>query len=85
MFNPLVEQLKNKISSEQKINIKPLFYYLNRHIELDDTEHFPRALQMLVNLAGEDEKKWEDIIIHAKLALQARLNFLTQIQQEIYL
>ena len=43
----------------------------------------PRALQMLVNLAGEDQKKWEDITIHATLALQARLNFLTNIQLRI--
>lgn len=29
----------------------------HRHIELDDTEHLPRAFQMLVNLAGADHKK----------------------------
>ena len=56
-------------------------YYLNRHIELDDTEHLPRALQMLINLAGEDQKKWEEITIHSKLALQARLDFLAEIQE----
>ncbi len=84
MFTPIVRQLEKTIRPEQKSSIKPLLYYLNRHIQLDDTEHLPRALQMLINLAGEDQKKWEDIITHSKLALQARLNFLTYIQQKIH-
>jgi Protein of unknown function (DUF3050) len=83
LFTPLVRQLEKTISPEQKASIKPLLYYLNRHIELDDTEHLPRALQMLINLAGEDQKKWEEITRHAILALQARLNFLTHIQSKI--
>ena len=83
MFTPIVQQLEKTTRPEQKSSIKPLLYYLNRHIQLDDTEHLPRALQMLINLAGEDQKKWEEIITHSKLALQARLNFLTYIQRKI--
>ena len=83
MFTPIVRQLEQTISPEQKASIKPLLYYLNRHIELDDTDHLPRALQMLINLAGEDQKKWEEITTYAQLALQARLDFLTHIQQKI--
>jgi Protein of unknown function (DUF3050) len=83
MFMPIVRQLEQSISLEQKVSIKPLLYYLNRHIELDDNEHLPRALQMLVNLAGEDHKKWQAITIHAQLALEARLDFLTNIQMRI--
>ena len=83
MFTPIVRQLEKTIRPEQKSSIKPLLYYLNRHIQLDDTEHLPRALQMLINLAGEDQRKWAEIITHSKLALQARLNFLTYIQRKI--
>ena len=83
MFTPIVRQLEQTISPQQKAAVKPLLYYLNRHIELDDAEHLPRALQMLINLAGENQKKWEEITTYAKLALQARLDFLTHIQMKI--
>ena len=84
LFKPLMTQLEQEISPEKKYMIKPLLYYLNRHIELDDKEHFPRAVQMLKNLVGEDQKKWLEIGVHAELALKARLNFLTAIQKKIY-
>ena len=71
------------ISPKQQTLIKPLLYYFNRHIELDDGEHFPKALQILVNLAGNDQKKWREIMFHAQIALQARLSFLNQIQKKI--
>ena len=71
------------IPSEQKHKLKPLLYYLNRHIQLDDAEHLPRALQMLINLADGDAKKWNEIVTHAKISLHARLNFLTAIQKTI--
>ncbi len=83
LFTPLVRQLELNIPSEQKHKLKPLLYYLNRHIQLDEAEHLPRALQMLVNLANGDSKKWHEIVIHAQLALEARLNFLTEIQKKI--
>ena len=84
LFKPLMTQLEQEMSPEEKLMIKPLLYYLNRHIELDDKEHLPRAVQMLKNLVGEDQKKWLEIGVHAELALKARLNFLTAIQKKIY-
>ncbi len=83
LFTPLVRQLELNIPSEQKYKLKPLLYYLNRHIHLDDAEHLPLALQMLINIANGDPKKWDEIVIHAQLALEARLNFLTEIQRKI--
>ncbi len=83
LFRPLVQQLELTIPSEQKFRIQPLLYYLNRHIVLDDTEHLPRALQMLINLTGDDPKKWQEIILHSRLALQARLEFLKQIELKL--
>lgn len=83
MFMPIVQQLEKSIHPEQKSAIQPLLYYLNRHIELDDSEHLPQALQMLVNLAGNDAKKWKDITLYAKMSLQARCRFLDEIQSKI--
>ena len=83
MFTPLVQQLQHAIHESQQASIQPLLYYLNRHIELDHHEHFPQALKILHHLAGEDEKKWREIALHARLALQSRLDFLTNIQEKI--
>ena len=83
LFTPLVRQLEKTISPKQQTSIKPLLYYFNRHIELDDNEHFPKALQILVNLAGNDQRKWREITLHAQIALQARLNFLNKIHEKI--
>jgi hypothetical protein len=83
MFTPLVQQLQRAIPQSQQLSIQPLLYYLNRHIELDHHEHFPQALKILHHLAGEDEKKWREIAVHARLALQSRLDFLSGIQGKI--
>ena len=75
MFAPLLYQLQNKISDgERKYEV--LAYYLNRHIELDGQEHFPKALQMLENLIDNDPKKLKEAGEAAKLALRARIGFL---------
>src|ERR1700757_3701330 len=34
--------------------------YLERHIEVDGEEHTPMAMQMLVDLCGDDKAKWRD-------------------------
>lgn len=83
MFTPLIRQLKQAIAPSQQALLQPFLHYLNRHIELDHDEHFPQALKFLYHLAGEDEKKWRDIALHARLALQARLDFLDGIQEKI--
>ncbi len=85
MFTPLVQQLQRSIPPYQQALIQPLLYYLHRHIELDHHEHFPQALKILHHLAGDDEKKWHEIAIHARLALQARLDFLDHVQSSIQL
>lgn len=83
MFTPLMQQLRYSIPQSQQASLEPLLYYLNRHIELDHHEHFPQALKILRHLAGKDEKKWQAIAVHAQLALQSRLDFLSHIQEKI--
>ncbi len=46
--------------------------YLARHIEVDGEEHTPMAMQMLADLCGDDEDKWEQCAVTVTWALGAR-------------
>lgn len=81
MFLPLVKQLEMEISDLSKSQLSTLRYYFIRHIELDNKEHYPKALKMLSNLIGGDEKKLKEAELTAIKALTARIDFLTDIQQ----
>jgi hypothetical protein len=47
--------------------------YLRRHIQVDSEEHTPMAMQMLVDLCGDDSTKWAQCEDTVNLALAARL------------
>ena len=47
--------------------------YLRRHIQVDDEEHTPMAMQMLADLCGDDESKWRDCAETVNAALAARV------------
>jgi hypothetical protein len=46
--------------------------YLARHIEVDGEEHTPMAMQMLADLCGDDDLKWQECADTVNLALGAR-------------
>jgi hypothetical protein len=46
--------------------------YLARHIEVDGEEHTPMAMQMLADLCGDDDTKWDDCATTVTRALAAR-------------
>jgi hypothetical protein len=46
--------------------------YLARHIEVDGEQHTPMAMQMLIDLCGEDDAKWAECAKTVQLALEAR-------------
>jgi hypothetical protein len=46
--------------------------YLERHIQVDSEEHTPMAMQMLVDLCGDDDDKWLECAEAANVALAAR-------------
>ncbi|MGI8335634.1 DUF3050 domain-containing protein [Actinomadura scrupuli] len=47
--------------------------YLARHIEVDADEHTPMAMQMLIDLCGDDATKWGECADTVRSALRARL------------
>jgi hypothetical protein len=47
--------------------------YLARHIEVDGEQHTPMAMQMLIDLCGDDEARWTECAATVGEALQARL------------
>ena len=46
--------------------------YLARHIEVDGEQHTPMAMQMLIDLCGDDDRKWAECAKTVRLALKAR-------------
>ena len=46
--------------------------YLARHIEVDGEQHTPMAMQMLADLCGDDETKWQECADTVNHALHAR-------------
>ncbi len=49
--------------------------YLTRHIEVDGEQHTPMAMQMLADLCGDDDAKWQECAATVNLALTARYEF----------
>ncbi|MFD8481142.1 DUF3050 domain-containing protein [Kitasatospora sp. NPDC059673] len=47
--------------------------YLVRHIEVDGEQHTPMAMQMLIDLCGDDAGHWEECAATVRTALRARV------------
>jgi hypothetical protein len=47
--------------------------YLARHIQVDAEEHTPMAMQMLADLCGDDDVKWQECADTINTALDARV------------
>ena len=54
--------------------------YLARHIEVDGEQHTPMAMQMLIDLCGDDTAKWEACAETVRTALRARVTLWTAIE-----
>ena len=69
MFQPLVAKLADHFPGE----LTRFQNYLDRHIKLDEEHHTPMALRMLVELCGDDLRKWKEAEDTARFALIARI------------
>ncbi|RSM55161.1 heme oxygenase [Amycolatopsis sp. WAC 01376] len=49
--------------------------YLERHIEVDADEHTPMAMQMLADLCGDDDAKWDECLGTVRSAMRDRARF----------
>jgi hypothetical protein len=75
--------LKNFQSSFPEIDLSKLIYYFERHIELDGDEHGPMAMQMISELCGSNEIKWNEVAEVSILALEKRIALWDAIEEKI--
>ena len=69
MFSEIIAKIQQNFPKEDLTEFK---YYFDRHIELDEDEHGPMALQMVQHLCGNDGKKWHEVEQTIVESLQAR-------------
>lgn len=69
MFRRLISDLYQRYPEK----LKTFDYYLNRHVELDEEVHTPLALQMVNELCGDDEDKWQEALEVSKECIDMRI------------
>lgn len=70
MFTSILKEIQANCPA---VDLSKFVYYFQRHIDLDGDEHGPLAMQMITELAGTDEAKWDAMEAVAKQALQKRI------------
>jgi hypothetical protein len=70
----LIPDMFDQVIKKEGTDRFPLFCdYLARHIEVDGEEHTPMAMQMVADLCGTDDTRWQEAVETATLALEARV------------
>ena len=77
MFIEIIQQ------THEQESFKDFLYYLNRHVELDGDSHGPLSLEMIVELCGDDQQKWSEVLATAKASLEVRISFWDYIADSI--
>ncbi len=81
MFTEILRNFQERLPNQ---NLSKLLYYFERHIELDEDEHGPMALEMINDLCGNDNQKWKEVETISVLALEKRILFWNAIESMIY-
>jgi len=79
MFISLIKELKKQFPD--KVDI--FQYYIERHIEVDGGHHGELALQMTMELCGNDPQKWAEATEAVKSGLSARIQLWDAIREEM--
>jgi hypothetical protein len=70
MFRALLERMG--VDREQA---PTFYYYVERHIHLDEDAHAPMSLRLLNQLCGNDQQRIEEAVLAGREAVRARLRF----------
>jgi hypothetical protein len=81
MFTSILEEIKTNFPTA---NLDSFIYYFQRHIDLDGDEHGPLAMQMITDLAKDDDVKWTEMKEISKIALQKRIQLWNAIEDSLY-
>ena len=75
-FMPFAERVNiiKNLKMAKGDDLADLIYYFERHVEVDSGEHGPMAIEMIQHLCGKDSKKWDEVLIFSKKALEFRIN-----------
>lgn len=69
MFRNLIADLNKRFPGK----LDTFIYYLDRHVQLDEEVHTPLALQMVSELCGDDDSKWEEALEVSKTCIEQRI------------
>ena len=72
-----------KMNRENEHEMDQIIYYFERHIEVDGDSHGPMAYEMINNLCGDDNNKWNEAFVAAENALKCRINLWDGIYDKI--
>ncbi len=81
--NMFTEILRNFQQNFPETDLSKLIYYFERHIELDADEHGPMAMQMITELCGDSEQKWNEVQEVSVLALEKRIGLWNAIEEQV--
>jgi hypothetical protein len=69
MFRNLIADLNERFPG----SLDTFIYYLDRHVQLDEEVHTPLALQMVSELCGDDDDKWQEALEVSVACIESRI------------